>query len=61
MKLLETKLIWTKIYPEGQLSLIQKDFLENNLLNDKHFEEFLIEGAVKTTIQILYDKGIFDY
>ena len=29
--------------------------------NDKHFiEEFSIERVVKTTIQIWYDKGLFD-
>ena len=28
--------------------------------NDKHSEEVLIEGALKTTIQILYVKGLFD-
>ena len=30
------------------------------LRNDKQSEAVLLEIAVKTTIQILYDKGLFD-
>ena len=46
---------------KGQISYIEKDYNEFKLHNDKQFvEENLIERAVKTTIQILYNKGFFD-
>ena len=48
-----------KIY--GHLSKLEKDFNEFKLQNNKlNVEEILIQRAVKTTIQILYDKGLFD-
>ena len=52
-KYLETKL--SKI--EGQTSYKEKNYNEDNLHNK---EELLIERAVGSTIQILYDKGLFD-
>ena len=30
------------------------------LSDNQSIEEFLIQRAVKTTIQIIYDKGLFD-
>ena len=45
---------------EGHSSLLEKDNGDNKLCNDKQSEEVLIERAVKTTMQIFYDKGIFD-
>ena len=45
----------------GHLSKIVKDFNEFKLqYNKQSVEEILIRRAVKTTIQILYDKGFFD-
>ena len=45
----------------GNLSKLEKDFNEFKLQNNKQsVEEILIQRAVKTTIQILYDKGLFD-
>ena len=46
---------------DGNLSYIEKDFTEYKLLTNKEsVEEILIQRAVITTIQILYDKGLFD-
>ena len=46
---------------EGHLSKLEKDFNEFKLqYNKQSVEEILIQRAVKTTIQILYDKGLFD-
>ena len=46
---------------EGHFSYIEKDYIEFKLRNDyQSVEEVSFEKAVKTTIQILYDKGIFD-
>ena len=46
---------------DGQLSKIEKDFNEFKLqYNKQSVEEILVQRAVKTTIQILYDKGLFD-
>ena len=43
------------------LSKLEKDFNEFKLqYNKQNVEEILIQRAVKTTIQILYDKGLFD-
>ena len=54
---LDEKLI--KIY--GQLSKLEKDYNEFKLQhNEQNVEGFLIQRAKKTTIQILYDKGLFD-
>ena len=46
---------------DGRLSRLEKDFNEFILeYNKQSVEEILIQRAVKTTIQILYDKGLFD-
>ena len=45
----------------GHLSKLEKDFNEfEKQCNKQSVEEVLIQRAVKTTIQILYDKGLFD-
>ena len=45
----------------GDLSKLEKDFNEfKKQYNKQAVEEILIQRAVKTTIQILYDKGLFD-
>ena len=45
----------------SHLSKLEKDFNEFKLqYNKQSIEEILIQRAVKTTIQILYDKGFFD-
>ena len=45
----------------SHLSKLEKDFNEFKLqYNKQSVEEILIQRAVKTTIQILYDKGLFD-
>ena len=45
----------------GHLSSLEKDYQEFNLQNNKQsVEEILIQIAVETTIQIDYDKGLFD-
>ena len=45
----------------GHISKLEKDFNEFKLqYNKQNVEDFLIQRAVKTTIQILYDKGLFD-
>ena len=54
---LDSKLLKT----DGHLSKLEKDFNEFKLqYNKQSVEDFLIQRAVKTTIQILYDKGLFD-
>ena len=46
---------------DGHLSKLEKDYNEFKLqYNKQSVEEILIQRAVKTTIQILYDKGLFD-
>ena len=46
----------------GHLSFLQKDYNEFKLkYNKQSVEDILIERAVKTTIQILYDKGLLSY
>ena len=46
---------------ECQISYIEKDYDELNLLgNQQSVEKILIQGAVKTTIQKRYDLGSFD-
>ena len=46
---------------DGHLSKLEKDFNEFKLqYNKQSVEEILIQRAVKTTIQILYDNGLFD-
>ena len=45
----------------GHLSNLEKDYNDFKLqYNKQSVEEILIQRAVKTTIQILYDKGLFD-
>ena len=45
----------------GHISYIEKDYNECKLqYNKQSVEDILIQRAVKTTIQILYDKGLFD-
>ena len=41
---------------QGEISYLEKDYNEFKL----HKKDPLIERAVRTTIQILYDKGLFD-
>ena len=46
---------------DGRISYIEKDYNELKLqYNKQNVEDILIQRAVKTTIQILYDKGLFD-
>ena len=45
----------------GHISKLEKDYNEFKLqYNKQSIEDILIQRAVKTTIQILYDKGLFD-
>ena len=45
---------------DGHLSKLEKDYNEFILqYNKQNVEDILIQRAVKTTIQILYDKGLF--
>ena len=45
----------------GHLSKLEKYFNEfKKQYNKQNIEEILIQRAVKTTIQILYDRGLFD-
>ena len=54
---LDSKLL--KIY--GHLSKLEKDYNEFKLqYNKQNVEDILIQRTVKTTIQILDDKGLFD-
>ena len=46
---------------DGHLSKLEKVFNEfKKQYNKQNVEEILVQRAVKTTIQILYDKGLFD-
>ena len=46
---------------DGHISYLEKDYNEFKLqYNKQNVEDILIQRAVKTTIQILYDKGLFD-
>ena len=46
---------------DGHISKLEKDYKEFILqYNKQNIEDILIQRAVKTTIQILYDKGLFD-
>ena len=46
---------------DGHLSKLEKDFNEFKLqYNKQSIEEILVQRAVKTTIQIVYDRGLFD-
>ena len=45
----------------GHTSKMEKDYNEFKLeYNKQNVEDILFQRAVKTTIQILYDKGLFD-
>ena len=45
----------------GHLSKLEKNYNEfKKQYNKQSVEEILIQRAVKTTIQILYDRGLFD-
>ena len=45
----------------GHLSKLEKDYNEFKLqYNKRSVEDILVQRAVKTTIQILYDNGLFD-
>ena len=45
----------------GHLSKLEKDYNEFKLqYNKQNIEDILIQRAVETTIQVLYDKGLFD-
>ena len=46
---------------EGQISYFEKDYNEFKLqYNKQSVEDILIQRAVKSTIRILYDRGLFD-
>ena len=46
---------------DGHIAYLEKDYNEfKKQYNKQSVEENLIQRAVKTTIQILYDKGLFD-
>ena len=46
---------------DGHLSKLEKKYNEFKIqYNKQNAEEILVQRAVKTTIQILYDKGLFD-
>ena len=46
---------------DGHLSELEKDYNEFKLQNNKQsVEDILVQRAVKPTIQILYDRGLFD-
>ena len=54
---LDSKLI--KI--DGHLSKLEKEYNEFKLQHNKqNVEDILVQRAVETTIQMLYDKGLFD-
>ena len=60
--------VLNKAYPDeklikmmGHISLLEKDYEEFKLQNNKQsVEGNLIQQAVKSTIQVLYDKALFD-
>ena len=46
---------------QGQITYFAKDYNEYKLqYNKQSVEHILIQRAVETTIQILYDKGLFE-
>ena len=46
---------------DGNLSFLEEGYNEFDLQNNKQsVEKILIQLPVKTTIQLLYDKGLFD-
>ena len=47
---------------DGHISKLKQDYNEFKLQSNKQsVEHILIERAVKTTMQILHDKGLFDH
>ena len=44
----------------GHISYAENDYNEFKLQYNKQSLEILIRGAVKTTIQFFYDRGLFD-
>ena len=45
----------------GHLSKLEKDYNDfKQQYNKQNVEEILVQRAIRTTIQILYDKGFFD-
>ena len=58
----KTKLTWTKSYPKKRVTyhFYKKITANFNYNTTNKVEETLIQRAVQTTIQILYDKGLFD-
>ena len=54
---LDSKILKT----DGHLSKLEKDYNEFKLhYNKQSVEEILVQRAIRTTIQILYEKGLFD-
>ena len=52
---------WKLLKLNSHLSKLEKDFNKFELqYNKQSVEVILVQRAVKTTIQILYDKGLFD-
>ena len=50
-----------RLLKNGHLSKFEKDYNEFKLqYNKQSVEDILVQRAVKTTIQKLYDKGLFD-
>ena len=46
---------------DGHISYLEKDYNEFKIqYNKQSVEDILFQRAVKTTIQILFDKGLFD-
>ena len=46
---------------DGHISYLEKDYNEFKIqYNKQSVEDIVIQRAVKTTIQIFYDKGLFD-
>ena len=46
---------------DGHISILKEDYKEFKLQNNKQsVEDISIQRAVKTTIQIIYDKSLFD-
>ena len=46
---------------DGQLPFLEKSYNEFKMSNNRHsVEKILFQSDVKTTIQILYDTGLFD-
>ena len=67
-KAVEDEDVINKSYPDekifkinGHLSKLEKSYNEFKLqYNKQSVEDILVQRALKTTIQILYNKGLFD-